>query len=180
MRFFSHAGREYTHASAVPLTYLSLSPEGRRWLETYRTPQIASPRIGDEAFLLALHRAGVLRDPEHADPIHDLMPATDQVATLYLYPTNSCNLRCIYCYATSGPGAGPRLSPDHARMAVDDFFDTLNERVRLVELRFHGGGEPTTNFAVMAASWEQFQQRAHAAGVNACVPQGPVGSARLL
>jgi radical SAM protein with 4Fe4S-binding SPASM domain len=169
MRFFSHAGREYAHASAVPLTYLSLSPEGRRWLETYRTPQIASPRIGDEAFLLALHRAGVLRDPEHADPIHDLMPATDQVATLYLYPTNSCNLRCIYCYATSGPGAGPRLSPDHARMAVDDFFDTLNERVRLVELRFHGGGEPTTNFAVMAASWEQFQQRAHAAGVNARV-----------
>ena len=174
-RFFTHDGRDYAHLSAVPLTYLSLSQELRAFLLELRSPSRPADLLGELAteteiaFLERLLRAGVLRDAESPDPVHDLRPASDRVATLYLYPTNSCNLRCIYCYATSGPGAGPRLSPQHALMAVDDFFDTLDAGVRVVEMKFHGGGEPTTNFSVMTASWQRFQQRAQQAGLAARV-----------
>jgi radical SAM protein with 4Fe4S-binding SPASM domain len=172
---FSHDGRDYAHVSAVPLTYLRLSPGLAAFLDTLRTPHSPAELLGDRAgpseaaFIERLLRAGVLRDAGHPDPIHDLRPAAHQLGTLYLYPTNSCNLRCVYCYATSGPGAGPRLSPEHALMAVDDFFDTVDPQVRAVRLRFHGGGEPTTNFGVMASSWQHFALRARDAGLPASV-----------
>ncbi|MEA3643110.1 MAG: radical SAM protein, partial [Lamprobacter sp.] len=101
---------------------------------------------------------------------------------LLLYPTNACNLRCIYCYATSGPAAGPRLGHEQAIRAVHDFFDTLDEQVRFVTLGFHGGGEPTTQFHVMLAAWESFQQRALQMGLVATVEtitNGNFGSAVL-
>lgn len=175
IRPFEHKGRSYAHTSAVPLTYLHLSPALDAFLREFRTPGRASDLLGDavsgpeRVFVTALVRAGILRDADHPDPIHDLRPNTGQAATLMLYPTNSCNLRCIYCYATSGPGAGPRLSVEHALMAVDDFFTTLDPAVRVVSLGFHGGGEPTTNFSVMLKSWERFQYLAAEAGLTARV-----------
>lgn len=175
LRPFAHQGRQYAHTSAVPLTYLRLSPGLDAFLQEFRTPAVPSDVLGEllgdpeHRFVHRLVRAGILRDAHRPDPVHDLRPGTAKTATLMLYPTNSCNLRCVYCYAVSGPGAGPRLSHEHAAMAVTDFFATLDPAVRLVELGFHGGGEPTTNFSVMTQSWELFQRTAADLGLRSRV-----------
>jgi uncharacterized protein len=175
VRTFTHRGHGYAHVSGVPLAYLSASPGLLDMLRAFATPRrvdeiVDGPLSGaDEAFVTALVRAGVLVDAHNPDPTHAFRGAESVTRTLYLYPTNSCNLRCVYCYATSGPGAGPRLSIEHATMAVEDFFATLDESVRAVALKFHGGGEPTTNFAVMESSWHLFRERAEERGLRSSV-----------
>jgi radical SAM protein with 4Fe4S-binding SPASM domain len=54
-------------------------------------------------------------------------------------------------------------------MAIDGFFARLGPRVQAVNLNFHGGGEPTTNFAVMEASWQRFRAIAAERGLRASV-----------
>ncbi|MDQ1249364.1 MAG: uncharacterized protein QG597_3739 [Actinomycetota bacterium] len=163
----------YGHVSGVPLSYLALPPGLdsllARLTQPARVADLPNMTPADTAFLGGLLRMGILVDAAEPDPVHDFRGRPELTAGLYLYPTNSCNLRCIYCYATSGPGAGPRLSSEHALMAVDDFFATLAPEVRMVSLRFHGGGEPTTNFAVMTQSWDRFRQHAAQRGLQARV-----------
>lgn len=154
---------------------MALRESGRRALDAFAEPRRPIEVLGpyrdqrDEYFWTLLRRAGILLDAEAPDPIHGVRLDESRSASLMLYPTNSCNLRCVYCYATSGPGAGPRLGQGHADLAIDDFFAGLDARVRLVSLAFHGGGEPTTNFPVMLASWERFRRRADQAGLRATV-----------
>lgn len=174
-RAFVHDGRAYGHISGVPLAYVALTDSGRQALDLFVEPRRPVDVLGvepdprEEYFWTLMRRAGVLVDAETPDAIHDVRVDEAATASLMLYPTDSCNLRCVYCYATSGPGAGPRLGQGHADIAVDDFFARLDDRVRVVALAFHGGGEPTTNFPVMVASWERFQRLANERGLRATV-----------
>jgi uncharacterized protein len=66
--------------------------------------------------------------------------------------TNRCSLRCTYCYASAGEGAGHTMSPTLARAAIDCVLANARNLERpSFELTFHGGGEP-----VMA--WETLTQ----------------------
>lgn len=183
LRRFSVAGNQYAHTSAVPLAYLHGTPALMDLIEGLATPQpLPDLNPATQQFLATLVQVGVLVAAERPDPIHQLRPDPGASAMLYLYPTNSCNLRCTYCYAVSGPDAGPRLSGEHALLAVDDFFARLGEQVRFVTLRFHGGGEPTTNFGVMRAAWSHFAAQAQARGLRAAastITNGTFGPAVL-
>jgi len=133
VRPFMWQGRQYAHTSAVPLSYLSMSTPTWDFLQRFATPTrvgdlLVNPSPADTTFLEELVTAGILVDAEGPDPVHSFTPRSDAVKTLVLYPTSSCNLRCVYCYATSGPGSGPRLSPEHALMAIDDFFARMQKR----------------------------------------------------
>ncbi len=175
LRTFAVNGRAYAHLSAAPLTYLAVSPSLLELLREFSQPRYLADLAGvglsgaDQRFFTMLHRTGVLVDAESPDPVHALQTSAQRSRTLLLYPTTSCNLRCVYCHATSGPEAGPQLSHAQATQAVDDFFDALDDRVRFVTLGFHGGGEPTTHFDVMLTAWERFQQRARQGGRIASV-----------
>lgn len=174
LRRFTWQGRHYAHTSAVPLAYLSMSPPAWDLVQQFASPTrlvdtMTEPTRADLAFFEELVTAGVLVDADSPDPIHSSRARTDATSTLYLYPTSSCNLRCVYCYATSGPGSGPRLSPEHALMAIDGFFAQLGPTTEAVTLNFHGGGEPTTNFGVMEKSWHHFRQLAGERGLRASV-----------
>lgn len=173
LRTFTREGCVYAHTSAVPLSYLSLS-DGllgllRRFALPGRPSDLLQGPLGaaDERFFSMLVRAGVLLDADAPDPVHSLRGNPDATRSLYLYPTSSCNLSCVYCHATSGPSAGPRLSLEHAVIAVDDFFATLDGGTRAVRLKFHGGGEPTTNFGVMEGAWKRFHRHAEKRGLPA-------------
>ncbi|MFM8774278.1 MAG: radical SAM protein, partial [Actinomycetota bacterium] len=174
LRPFTWQGRQYAHTSAVPLSYLSISPTIWQLLQGFSSPTrlvdlMSAPSTADAAFIDELVVAGILLDADNPDPVHSARPRSDAVATFYLYPTSSCNLRCVYCYATSGPGSGPRLSPEHALMAVDGFFEQLGPRVVAVVLNFHGGGEPTTNFPEMATACQRFRAIAEPRALRASV-----------
>ncbi|MCL2337067.1 MAG: 4Fe-4S cluster-binding domain-containing protein [Firmicutes bacterium] len=66
-----------------------------------------------------------------------------------LFPTDRCNLRCRYCYASAGEG-GHRLSLPAARAAID--FIAANAKIKkqnLFSVGFHGNGEPFTALEVV-------------------------------
>jgi len=166
LRVFTHGGHDYAHTSAVPLAYLSLSAGLLGLLRRFSAPRrlrdVADDPLGDEgeSFFAMLHRVGILLDADSPDPVHSFRGDQGSTRTLTLYPTGSCNLRCVYCYAGSGPSAGPRMSVEDSTAAVDDFFATLDTGARAVKLKFHGGGEPTTNLDVMETAWERFRGEA--------------------
>ena len=188
LRTFEVDGRSYAHTSAAPLTYLSASVGLLKLLREFSQPRPLSDlvRVGlssaDQHFFTMLHRTGVLVDAESPDPVHALQANNQRSRTLLLYPTNVCNLRCVYCHATSGPEAGPQLSDDRASAAVDHFFATLDDRVRAVRLSFHGGGEPTSHISLMRAAWERFRELARQRGLTASaqtITNGVFGPAAL-
>ena len=179
VRFFSWNDRTQVHVSAVPLPFVSLgdplaralsSFEGGRTLDAVADEAGVAPgepRAALERFFGALTRAGVLRDPERPDSIHELRPDSGRRANLFLFPTNRCNLGCVYCYASSGPAGGQPLAEDDAALAIDRFFDDLGAEVAHVSLSFHGGGEPTVALPVMRSAWRRFQAHAKRRGLTA-------------
>jgi len=69
-------------------------------------------------------------------------------ATLFL--TNRCNLRCIYCYASSGESAPVDMPISLAKKAIDIVCENAIELgLNYFEIGFHGGGEPTLNWKTL-------------------------------
>ncbi len=64
-----------------------------------------------------------------------------------LFPTNQCNMRCIYCYASAGE-APPQFMPwKIARAAIDLVAENAKKlNVKHFSVGFHGGGEPTLDW----------------------------------
>jgi len=79
-----------------------------------------------------------------------------------LFLTTACNLRCSYCYASSGDTPIKHMSIDVAKQGIDFVSDNAysNEEPGF-ELNFHGGGEPTVNWKVLTAAYEYAAERAH-------------------
>lgn len=77
----------------------------------------------------------------------------DSISKLLLYVTNSCNLRCKYCYIADA-GCIENLSYekmqwDVAQKAVDQFLSlVLAKQKKRVHVRFHGG-EPLLNYSLI-------------------------------
>lgn len=62
---------------------------------------------------------------------------------LTLFPTNQCNLRCIYCYASAGEYKPMVMDWHYATSAIEYLLASLKERgAKHFSLGFHGGGEP--------------------------------------
>jgi uncharacterized protein len=181
LRVFSWNGRALAHVSSVPLPFLSYGDglaralgafEGGRTMDAVADVaglEPGEPRRAFARFADALERAGVLHDADRPDPVHDVRPDARRAATLFLFPTNRCNLGCVYCYASSGPAGGPPLAEDDAALAIDRFFDGLGPEVRMVTLSFHGGGEPTVALPVMRSAYRRFRAHAEERGLHARV-----------
>jgi uncharacterized protein len=76
-----------------------------------------------------------------------------QPLSVTLFLTNSCNLRCRYCYASSGDFAPKSMTIETARNGIDFVFNNAAARnADRVHVGYHGGGEPALNWAVLTAS----------------------------
>ena len=67
--------------------------------------------------------------------------------------TTTCNLRCTYCYASSGDTAAKNMSLAVATRGID--FVAANAarcQAKTFGLGYHGGGEPFGNWSVMTDS----------------------------
>jgi uncharacterized protein len=178
LRRVPFGGRTYLHVSQVPLSFVAADQVLLDVLQAFGAgraiPEVAAqvtddPRRRAELgrFLEWLCVAGVLLDVDRPDPVHSFTGNAARHEVLWLFPTNSCNLRCVYCYASSGPGAGPQMQSGDARIAIDAFFAGLSEDVRAVTLKFHGGGEPTTAIGVLRDGWRYFAAQAAERGLRA-------------
>ena len=99
----------------------------------------------DEAWteLLELQRAGLLfSDDDYIDPAAAMaLPKAAVVKALCLHVSHDCNLRCRYCFASTGDfGTGHRMTMDFdtARRAIDWVVEKSGKR-RNIEVDFFGG-----------------------------------------
>lgn len=62
---------------------------------------------------------------------------------LTLFPTNQCNLKCLYCYASAGDQKPLTMDFATAKTAIDYLVCLLKEsNSKSLPIGFHGGGEP--------------------------------------
>ncbi len=97
----------------------------------------------DELGVLELLRGhGILNGPEES-PLASPPSEVYQPTQVTLFPTNQCNLRCTYCYASAGDFAPLRLGWPTATAAIERVIDNLKALGGShFGLGFHGGGEP--------------------------------------
>ena len=93
--------------------------------------------------LLELQKAGLLfTDDEYLDPEAAMaLPKAAVVKALCLHVSHDCNLRCRYCFASTGDfGTGCRMTmdPETAKRAIDWVIQKSGRR-RNIEVDFFGG-----------------------------------------
>ncbi|RXE59743.1 thioether cross-link-forming SCIFF peptide maturase [Acetivibrio mesophilus] len=86
------------------------------------------------------------------DPYKDYIPSMNRksvVKALCLHISHDCNLRCKYCFASTGDFGGQRtmMSSEVGKKAID-FLISESENRRNLEVDFFGG-EPMMNFEVV-------------------------------
>ena len=67
-----------------------------------------------------------------------------------LFPTNSCNLRCLYCYASAGEITPKQMSWEIAKTAIDLVAQNAAQaKAQQFGVGFHGGGEPFVAWSLL-------------------------------
>jgi len=105
------------------------------------------------SFLESLAGLGLVNGPE------DRVPRTPQrnileSPSVMLLTTESCNLRCLYCYSEGGEGQ-THMSLKTAKAAVNHVVGVAERtRHRSFTVLYHGGGEPTVNWKTLKGSLE--------------------------
>ncbi|MDE7171146.1 MAG: radical SAM protein, partial [Oscillospiraceae bacterium] len=123
-----------------------------------KLPQYA-PAVVDEAWaeLLELQKNGLLfTDDNYIDPAAaTLMQQDAPIKALCLHVSHDCNLRCQYCFASTGDfGTGHRMTMDieTAKKAIDFVVERSGNR-RNIEVDFFGG-EPLMAMDTVKATVE--------------------------
>lgn len=156
----------------APLHRLALVGNGAlvntiaRCRENVPTPHAAS----DPATLRLLRRLGLLtRGPDGPsdNPPGDRYCGPPAPSCLTLLLTNRCNLRCTYCYASTGAARPRTMDLAVAKRGIDFVSQCVAAaKADEFELAYHGGGEPTTAWAVLVQSCEYASQRARELGIS--------------
>jgi len=75
--------------------------------------------------------------------------------SITLFLTTDCNLRCTYCYASAGDTPKKSMALAIACRGINYVVNNaVQENVTSVQIAYHGGGEPTVNWQVLAESLE--------------------------
>ncbi|HBI57373.1 MAG TPA: thioether cross-link-forming SCIFF peptide maturase, partial [Firmicutes bacterium] len=144
--------------AARVLPYLAAGHE-REVLQTeFSAAEIAEAQLAWEQ-LQQLADQGMLFNPE---PHFNQRPGGGQLKALCLHVAHDCDLRCRYCFASTGSFGGTRSIMDFAtaKAAVDMLFSSS---ARVYEIDFFGG-EPLLNLDVVEETAAYARQQAQALG----------------
>ena len=131
------------------------------WIADLKDGRIQPTNNGEDADLVAF-----LRQLEIVDAGDESSPVTRHAGSpkptiVTLFMTTGCNLRCSYCYASAGDTAHRSMSLETACRGIQFVASNAAESPsRYFEVAYHGGGEPTSNWAVMVDSFGFAQERA--------------------
>lgn len=112
-----------------------------------KLPQYSSEEIrGAYRELLELKKAGQLfADDDYID-VSKYIPVGAPVKALCLHVAHDCNLRCKYCFASTGDfGTGRKIMPFEVAKSAIDFVIARSGKRRNIEVDFFGG-EPLMAF----------------------------------
>ncbi|OGI15184.1 hypothetical protein A3K63_03585 [Candidatus Micrarchaeota archaeon RBG_16_49_10] len=72
-----------------------------------------------------------------------------KTSTITIFPTNECNLKCVYCYGWGGDFKKVKIDFEIAKKFIDNYLDWNKERTvtEPIKIEFHGIGEPTMGFS---------------------------------
>jgi len=84
-----------------------------------------------------------------------------------LFLTTACNLRCSYCYASAGDHKPTFMPPEVARQGIDFIItNAIKYDEEVIEINYHGGGEPMLHERVMFDSLAYARQEAGKYGLK--------------
>lgn len=110
------------------------------------TPEMSSAGMKDE--LTFLKKFDFFKSEPL--PVDEYEQKGVQYDVVILFLTNQCNLRCSYCYASSGEHRTQQMPWDLAKASIDFVMgEVVKNRSSTMTLGFHGGGEPTLNWDVL-------------------------------
>lgn len=150
--------------------------------------------LDDDRYLIyaPLYRAAFIADAEianshnkiieflrqHIDIEPEKPPITKLTGTVLptaitLLLTTACNLRCSYCYASAGDTKLEFMSLDTAKRGIDFIAANAVKKnfirentVNKLDVAYHGGGEPSNNWAVLINSFAYAQKKAESIGLG--------------
>lgn len=129
---------------------------------------LANPDGGSPLVSLAAERLAELGllpvdEEQAATAAKEIKPDPMPVVNIALFLTQSCNLRCVYCYGGGGGyGSGGDMAEKTAFQAVDWLLDQAG-KIKKLHIGFFGG-EPFLNFPLMKAVAEYAKQKAREMG----------------
>ena len=110
------------------------------------------------AELLTLYQGGQLYSEDDYEPFASMM-VDSPIKAMCLHVAHDCNLRCAYCFAsTGGYGTGRKLMPLEVGKKAIDFLIEKSEGRRNLELDFFGG-EPLMNFDMVKETVQYARKR---------------------
>jgi uncharacterized protein len=105
------------------------------------------------------------REPDSLPTVKALRSFEPNEATLIF--TESCNLSCSYCYASSVPTKNSVMPLYVAQAALDLVVDNATKREdRSCSVRYIGGGEPTLQWELLEQATNHVRQRSRAVEVG--------------
>ncbi len=136
----------------------------------YRAAFIADAEMSHDNIMEYL-RQQIDSEPEKP-PITKLIGSPLPTAITLLL-TTACNLRCSYCYASAGDTKLELMSLDTAKRGIDFIAANAVKKnfirentVTQLHVAYHGGGEPSNNWAVLRDSFAYAQQKALSLGLG--------------
>lgn len=104
---------------------------------------------------------GVLNGSQELD-IKKYNPGKYAPTTVTLFPTNQCNLRCIYCYASAGECKPLDMEWHYAESAITTIIrNAINVGINNITVGFHGGGEPLLRWNFIKEVVHYAEQECH-------------------
>lgn len=133
--------------AAVPISRLLTEAIARM----IPTPGMLIP----DGFMQALREVGVVAEGEETEAVHPAVegraseaPAGPRVVNMALFVTQTCNMRCVYCYGKGGEyGERGVMTRETAFEAVDWLMENSMD-AKTVYVGFFGG-EPLMNFPLI-------------------------------
>lgn len=92
------------------------------------------------------------------DLIQHKLTSPIPITTMALFLTQSCNLKCSYCYGDGGEYGGGGSTEEKTALQAVDWLIEHSERKKKLNIVFFGG-EPFINFPLMKAVVHYTQQR---------------------
>ena len=113
-----------------------------------------------------LDEKGILNGSEEWNCAADL-PEVYTPTMVTLFPTNQCNLRCTYCYASAGDWTPMTMDWQTATSAVEIVIENIKEKgYQSLSVGFHGGGEPLYPWAFIKRIVRYIEERCAEEGLE--------------